>query len=168
MLPAATEWSPPRISGIFAASSVFTTSSACLVQVAVISFRYLAVAWPSFFCSAMATATLPASSTTCPMASSRASRPATRTAEGPISTPRRDCPRSSGTPMTRMRLALGFFSGSGFGAASGLRSISEVLRSRMAVSGFILSFFETRFSLKTSRRLLLAEGALPNQKSRQQ
>ena len=32
----------------------------------------------------------------------RASNPATRTADGPISTPRRDCPRSSGTPMTRI------------------------------------------------------------------
>src|SRR5579864_9592 len=77
-------------------------SSACLVQVAVISFRYFAWGSPSFFCSAMATDTFPASSTTCPSASRRASRPATRTAEGPISTPRRDWPRSSGTPMTRI------------------------------------------------------------------
>src|SRR5262249_11824632 len=38
----------------------------------------------------------------CPIASSRASRPATRTADGPMSTPRRDWPRSSGTPITRI------------------------------------------------------------------
>src|SRR5438270_406801 len=50
----------------------------------------------------MATETLPPSSTTWPSASSRASRPATRTADGPMSTPRRDCPRSSGTPITRI------------------------------------------------------------------
>jgi hypothetical protein len=31
-----------------------------------------------------------------------ASSPATRTAEGPMSTPRRDWPRSRGTPITRM------------------------------------------------------------------
>ena len=34
----------------------------------------------------------------------RASSPATRTADGPMSTPRRDCPRSSGTPITRIFL----------------------------------------------------------------
>src|SRR5438128_1793362 len=50
----------------------------------------------------MATVMLPPSSTLWPSASSRASKPATRTADGPMSTPRRDCPRSSGTPITRM------------------------------------------------------------------
>src|SRR5436309_14572178 len=98
------EWSPPSASGTLPASSVFSTISACLVQVAVISFKYLACGSPSFFCSGMATATLPPSSTTCPSASSLASSPATRTAEGPISTPRRDCPRSRGTPITRIFL----------------------------------------------------------------
>src|SRR5205807_1908325 len=82
--------------------SVFNTRSAPLTQVAVISLRYLACAAPSFFCSGMATAMLPASSTMCPMASRRASSPATRTAEGPMSTPRRDWPRSRGTPITRI------------------------------------------------------------------
>src|SRR3954471_3706396 len=52
----------------------------------------------------MATATLPPSSTACPSASRRASSPATRTADGPMSTPRRDCPRSRGTPITRIFL----------------------------------------------------------------
>src|SRR5512146_323686 len=88
--------------GLLPASSVFTTSSASRVQVWVISFRYLALGSPSFFCSAMATGMLPASSTTWPMASRRASRPATRTADGPMSTPRRFWPRSRGTPMTRI------------------------------------------------------------------
>src|SRR5206468_5586824 len=83
-------------------SSVLSTSSACLVQVAVISFRYLACGSPAFFCSGIETATLPASSTTWPSSSSRASSPATRTADGPMSTPRRDWPRSSGTPITRI------------------------------------------------------------------
>src|SRR5260370_42634997 len=54
----------------------------------------------------MATAMFPASSTTCPSASNLASSPATRTADGPMSTPRRDCPRSSGTPMTRIFLGV--------------------------------------------------------------
>src|ERR1700680_3622389 len=96
------EWSPPSASGTFPASSVLTTSSACFVQVAVISFKYLACVSPSFFCSGMATGTLPPSSTSCPSASRRASSPATRTADGPMSTPRRDWPRSRGTPMTRI------------------------------------------------------------------
>src|SRR5208282_5503782 len=90
------------MSGTLPASSVFNTRSALLVQVAVISLRYLELAAPSFFCSGMATAMLPASTTMCPMASRRASSPATLTAEGPMSTPRRDWPRSSGTP--RMRI----------------------------------------------------------------
>src|SRR6185437_2252952 len=101
-VPAATEWSPPSTTGTLPASRVLSTNSACLVQVAVISFRYLAWGSPSFFCSAMATLILPASSTTWPRASRRASRPATRTAEGPMSTPRRDWPRSRGTPITRI------------------------------------------------------------------
>src|SRR6266446_7750716 len=88
--------------GTLPASSVFNTRSALLTQVAVISLRYLELAAPSFFCSGMATAMLPASSTMCPMASRRASSPATRTAEGPMSTPRRDWPRSRGTPITRI------------------------------------------------------------------
>src|ERR1035438_2742268 len=98
------EWSPPSANGTFPASRVLITNSACLVQVAVISFKYLAWVSPSFFCSGMATGTLPPSSTSCPNASRRASNPATLTAEGPISTPRRDWPRSSGTPITRIFL----------------------------------------------------------------
>src|SRR5271168_5226763 len=90
------------MSGILPASSVFKTRSALFTHVAVISLRYLELAAPSFFCSGMATAMLPASSTMWPMPSRRASRPATRTAEGPMSTPRRDWPRSSGTPITRI------------------------------------------------------------------
>src|SRR5229473_3871855 len=88
--------------GTLPASRVFNTRSALLTQVAVISLRYLELAAPSFFCSGMATAMFPASSTMWPMASRRASSPATRTAEGPMSTPRRDWPRSSGTPITRI------------------------------------------------------------------
>src|SRR5438105_10735294 len=87
-------------------SRLFNTSSASFMQVAVISFRYLARGSPSFFCSAIATETLPPSSTTCPRASKRASSPATRTADGPMSTPRRDCPRSRGTPITRIFLGM--------------------------------------------------------------
>src|SRR4030081_2509363 len=90
------------MSGTLPASSVFNTRSALLTQGAVISLRYLELAAPSFFCSGMATAMLPASSTMWPIASRRASSPATRTAEGPMSTPRRDWPRSRGTPITRI------------------------------------------------------------------
>src|SRR5437879_1915202 len=90
--------------GTLPASSVFNTRSALLMQVTVISLRYLELAAPSFFRSGMATAMLPASSTMWPMASRRASSPATRTAEGPMSTPRRDWPKSSGTPITRISL----------------------------------------------------------------
>src|SRR5262249_28036310 len=90
------------MSGTLLDSSVLSTRSALLVQVAVISLRYFALAAPSFFCSGMATATLPPSSTSWPRASRRASSPATRTADGPMSTPRRDWPRSRGTPITRI------------------------------------------------------------------
>ena len=80
--------------------SDFSTISAARVQVSVISFRYRALWWPDDFVSAIATLMLPLSRTSCPSASSRASSPATRTADGPMSTPRRDAPRSSGTPIT--------------------------------------------------------------------
>src|SRR5271166_6098286 len=70
----------------------------------------------------MATATLPPSSTSCPTASSRASSPATRTAEGPMSTPRRDCPKSSGTPMMRICLGVSMFCS---GLVAGLVAIEE-------------------------------------------
>src|SRR5215475_9064249 len=117
-VPAATEWSPPSTKGNLPDSSVLKTASACLVHVVVISFRYLACGSPDFFCSAVATAILPPSSTTCPSASSRASSPATRTAEGPMSTPRREAPRSSGTPRiliflgTMLSATTGGFAGS--------------------------------------------------------
>src|SRR5579884_830693 len=44
----------------------------------------------------------PPSVTLWPSASRRASRPATRTADGPMSTPRREAPRSRGTPMMQI------------------------------------------------------------------
>src|SRR5215471_331238 len=121
------EWSPPSAKGTLPASSVFMTSSACLVQVAVISFRYFALAAPSFFCSGIATATLPPSSTTCPRASRRASRPATRTADGPISTPRRVCPRSRGTPRILIFLGTMLSASAGLAALSALGSVSTVV-----------------------------------------
>src|SRR3984893_3914314 len=42
---------------------------------------------------------LPMSSTWCPSCFRRACKPATRRADGPMSTPRRLCPRSMGTPI---------------------------------------------------------------------
>ena len=92
------------------------------------SFRYFARGSPSFLVSAIATGTFPASSTTSPSASSFASSPATRTADGPISTPRRDCPKSSGTPITRI-----FREGTWVGALCGregssLRSFGSGMR----------------------------------------
>src|SRR5579864_8386804 len=129
MVPAATEWSPPSTRGNLPASNALRTMSACLVQVAVISLRYLALGSPSFFCSAMATAMLPPSSTTCPSASRRASRPATRTADGPMSTPRRDWPRSSGTP--RILIFLGTI----LSARTGFFSVVSILGGAVVISG---------------------------------
>src|SRR5581483_11448345 len=88
------------MTGVMPSFSVFSTISAARVQVSVISFRYRALWSPDRFVSAMATLMLPPSRTSWPRASSRASSPATRTADGPISTPRREAPRSRGTPMT--------------------------------------------------------------------
>src|SRR5437016_3232220 len=45
---------------------------------------------------------LPMSSTWCPSCLMRACKPATRSADGPMSTPRRLAPRSMGTPMMRI------------------------------------------------------------------
>src|SRR5438105_9132272 len=87
----------------------------------------------------MGTATLPASSTMCPSASSRDSSPATRTADGPISTPRRDWPRSRGTPMTRMVFRFGFLANAaGLGAVSTFFSagLSSTVLSTITVSSF--------------------------------
>src|SRR6185437_8688353 len=53
--------------------------------------------------SATSTRISPASETSWPSARSRACNPATRSADGPMSTPRRLAPMSSGTPRTRMR-----------------------------------------------------------------
>src|SRR5436309_2411301 len=73
----------------------------------------------------MATETLPPSSTTWPRASSLASRPATRTAEGPMSTPRRDWPRSRGTPSTRIFLLV----------MLGLKTVFGEVAIRILISG---------------------------------
>src|SRR6185437_6606233 len=74
---------------------------------AAISGRNFAFPGPaSLRLSACATGILPRSSTSYPRAPSFAPRPATRTAEGPISTPRLPCPRSSGAPIISTR---GFF-----------------------------------------------------------
>src|SRR6185312_464303 len=135
-----------RTRGNFPASRVFTTISACLVQVAVISFRYLALGSPSFFCSASATATLPPSSTMCPSASNRASRPATRTAEGPISTPRRDCPRSRGTP----RILI--FLGTMLSATTGLFGCSVLVAGATVDSCVIDSFLWIDAGQSTCKR----------------
>src|SRR5580698_7786709 len=83
-------------------SSVCSTMPATRSQVSLISLMYFAFGSPAARVSAIATGTFPPSLTTWPRDSSLASSPATRTAEGPMSTPRRDCPRSRGTP--RMRI----------------------------------------------------------------
>src|SRR5215510_5960948 len=116
------------------------TVSACLVQVAVISFRYLARGSPSFFCSGIATAMLPPSSTTWPIASRRASSPATRTAEGPMSTPRRAWPKSSGTPKILILLGTMLSAAAGFGAISALGRVSTFVFSGVIEFQFCRSF----------------------------
>src|SRR5579862_6414539 len=52
---------------------------------------------------------LPISSTVWPSDLSRDCKPATRSAEGPMSTPRRLAPRSIGTPMMRIFSAMQFY-----------------------------------------------------------
>src|SRR5262245_36321617 len=94
----------------------------------------------------MATAIFPPSSTTCPRASSRASRPATRTADGPMSTPRRVCPRSSGTP----RILIFFetmLSAADLGGASGLVGVTTVVG-----SGVIEAFCSATRSRRNARQ----------------
>jgi hypothetical protein len=69
---------------------------------------------------AAGTNTLPRSSTANPSARSPSSRPATRIADGPISTPRRPAPRSRGTPRTLIRVGgVRGFMGSIMDSASG-------------------------------------------------
>src|ERR1051326_9115556 len=91
----------------------------------------------------MATAILPPPSTTWPSASSRASRPATRTAEGPISTPRRDCPRSSGTPRILIFLDTMLSATTGRLADSGFNS---VFAGAVVVGSGVISFQALRIN----------------------
>src|SRR4051794_14945359 len=101
-VPTATEWSPPNTTGTPPPERVSATRRARRWQVAAIWGRYLARGCPSGAASACSTGTLPRSSTTYPRDATRAFRLATRIAEGPMSTPRRPWPRSSGAPMIAM------------------------------------------------------------------
>src|ERR1700685_597405 len=57
-------------------------------------------------------------------------KPATRSAEGPMSTPRRLAPRSIGTPMMRIFSAMRFLSFRGPGLAKGLSRIDAIEHAR--------------------------------------
>src|SRR5579875_1056186 len=99
-------------------------------QVSEISLRYLARRSPKCCSSGFFTKILPLSSTLCPRLLMAAFRPAARKAEGPISTPRRSWPKSSGTPRIRIftckLLSVGCFVYSGPRVAS-LNLFSELL-----------------------------------------
>ena len=71
--------------------------------------RYLARFSPTGISSGCFTGMLPMSSTWWPSCFSRACKPATRSAEGPMSTPRRLWPRSMGTPIIRTFCAISVF-----------------------------------------------------------
>src|SRR6266540_2797805 len=76
------------------------TSSAMCRHVSLICGRKRACSSPAEVASATAVPTLPWSTYSYPSSTMRASSPAYRIADGPMSTPRRPAPRSSAAPMT--------------------------------------------------------------------
>src|SRR6266849_370233 len=108
-VPAALEWSPPRTTGSMFSSNDFSTIAARSLQATAISARYLARFSPYDISAGCFTEIFPMSSTWCPSCLMRACNPATRSADGPISTPRRLAPRSMGTPMIRIFCAISLF-----------------------------------------------------------
>src|SRR5882724_11727972 len=99
--PAAMEWSPPSTNGRNPSVSDLSTLLAMSWQVSAISCRYFARFSPTGISSGCFTSRLPISSTVWPSFLIAACNPAPRSADGPISTPRRLWPRSMGTPMMR-------------------------------------------------------------------
>ncbi len=95
----ATEWSPPRTTGTAPPSRASPTRSRRSVTTSTISARYFKRGSPAAWVSGIFTGRSPQSSTSHPRSRIRSSTPATRKADGPMSTPRRPAPRSSGTPM---------------------------------------------------------------------
>src|SRR5215210_5242100 len=96
-VPMAMEWSPPRNMGKRPSETILAALWAARSQTRLTA--------PTFFTSAssstvsgMGVSTLPKSVTEQPRSSSASARRAYRIADGPMSTPRRSCPRSIGTP----------------------------------------------------------------------
>ena len=95
--PAEIEWSPPSTNGICPSRTNAAVRLAVSRQIAVIVGRKsMPVATPRV--SRVGTETSPVSTTVCPIRSRCSASRASRTAEGPISTPRREAPKSTGTP----------------------------------------------------------------------
>src|SRR4029453_6576698 len=89
--------------GSVPAAAASATRSRSRPHTSRISFRYLSRGSPGPWVSWILTGRSPQSSTSSPSASTRASAPAARSADGPMSTPRRPAPRSSGTPISVTR-----------------------------------------------------------------
>src|SRR5215203_4360064 len=100
--PAARLWSPPRTSGSAPASRLASAASYSVVQTRAMSRMYFLRSSPGCWVSGIGTSRSPLSTTAYPSSRRRTSSPVMRSAEGPMSTPRRPPPRSSGTPMMWM------------------------------------------------------------------
>ena len=97
--PIAMLWSPPSTSGMRPSPRLRSTSLPQRVARGEDRRLVAELARADRWVSGIITSRSPKSSTLWPSASSRGSRSAMRMAEGPMSTPRRPAPRSSGTPM---------------------------------------------------------------------
>ena len=100
MVPMAIEWSPPRTSGNRPAARVDETRSQRREQAVSITSRYRCEGSPGSRVSGMGISMSPPSCDGISARSSAASRPAIRIAVGPIDTPLRPAPWSSGIPIT--------------------------------------------------------------------
>ncbi len=99
MDPSESEWSPPSTSGRFPLFTLVATAPATRRAIGTMQSKYLRLGSLITHVSEMGTSTLPLSSTIWPSFSKRSFSNAYRMALGPISTPRRSAPMSTGTPM---------------------------------------------------------------------
>jgi len=100
--PIAMLWSPPSTRGMRPSPRARSTSRRSCSHAAMMAFLYLSLPAPTFWVSGIWTSMSPKSVTLWPSDSSRDSSSAIRIAEGPMSTPRRPAPRSTGMPMISM------------------------------------------------------------------
>ena len=106
IVPMAIEWSPPSTSGNRLRSQIRSTALLSRLEARAISPRYRARRLPMGISSMFLMSRSPPSTTRWPRAARAEATPAIRSADGPMSTPRRPEPRSMGTPSSSIFIRL--------------------------------------------------------------